>query len=205
MKYKKTILLVFVFFLLFSNAYANQNNNKGNETIKILLNGKDIAPKVYPAKANGVVYVIEPNMVEKLNSYYSTPKAPYFIKNSEGKLAQYAFVYKPEPSEMDLLGKIINIRFYTGQALAKKNDSGILDIPLKFKIAKAVKKYGDICILNQEQYWNEDGSYIQDVALQTMKGEYFLHYISLEDICNVFGYTVEYHPDNEVFVISLKK
>lgn len=35
---------------------------------------------------------------------------------------------------------------------------------------------------------------MQDVALQTMKGEYFLHYINLEDICNVFGYTVEYHP-----------
>jgi len=183
--------------------YAVQDKIK-DKPLKIFWQNKDITQKLYPAIGKGRVYVIESNFIREVLGY--SMQAPLFKKNNKGKWDQLALRYGIE--KPSLHERIFEIRVYICSTLVSiTSSSGISNYNIKTPSQKCKKKCGDVYFINEERKWVPEGNghtYKPDEIKKIKAEEYFLHYVSLEDFCEIFNKQLVYDKENNVFKISNK-
>ncbi|GAB6274116.1 MAG: hypothetical protein STSR0004_09790 [Peptococcaceae bacterium] len=204
--YKKFIMLLMSFFVLscFSDIlYATQDLNK-DKPLKIFWQNKDITQKLYPAIGKGKIYIIDKNFISEVRGY--SLQAPLFKKNDRGEWSQLALNYVIDTPKPILHEKITDIRVYTDSTLISIADlSGISNHNMKLPTEKCKKKKGKIHFVSEERKLVSEGSgytYEPDDIVQIKSGEYFLHYVSLEDLCSIFNLKLIFDEQNNIYKIS---
>lgn len=198
------VLIPFFMVLYFSDIlYAAQDKTK-EKSLKIFWQNRDITQKLYPAIGKGKVYIIESNFIREVLGY--SMQAPLFKKNDKGEWSQLALHYGIE--KPSLHERIFNIRIYTGSTLVSiTSSSGISNYNMKLPSQKCKKRYGDAYFIDEERKRVPEGNghtYKSDEIVKIEAEEYFLHYVSLEDICEIFNKELIYDKENNIFKISNK-
>lgn len=184
-----------------NSVYSGQEVGK-QKPVKIIWKSEDITEKVYPAMAKGKVYVIDSAFFKEVRSYSTV--TPMFMKNDVGKWTQLGLRFGIEnPTKHQ---HIVDIRIYTDSNRMRITDLsgiGIFDLQVPSVIAK--EKYGEVYYIEEEGKWVSEHigqSYKTDKVVFREQGEYFLHYIPLEDVVTVLNLKLTHDQETNVITLS---
>ncbi len=202
--FKIIFIVVFMVMYLGNVLYANQINSS-SKPLRIIWQNRDIAHKIYPAMGKGKVYVIDKNFIREVLGY--SMQSPLFKKNDKNEWSQLALCYGIE--KPSLLERVFDIRVYTDSTLVSiTNASSINNYNMKLPAVKCKSKSGKLYFIKEERKWTAEGkgySYEPDKIVEIREGEYFLHYVSLENFCQFLNKELVYYKDSNTYKIYNKQ